>query len=118
MATADNSKRRAMDAITHPETQTHMRLFRGGSLAKGHTPNPHKAEPEPRMLTPQAIKRFAMNTISNVETVAQVGTMRLVGGIALYSARIMEVDREAQRDAALRKLNKAQEKESHELGRE
>ena len=104
-----------MDAISHSETQTHLRLFRG---AGSHVSHPHTAAPESRGLSPKAIKRFAMDTISNVETVAQVGTMRLVGGIALYAARINEVDREAQRDAALRKLNKAQEKESHDLGRE
>ena len=115
MATNHHAKRRAMDAIAHSETQTHMRMLRGTG---SHVSHPHKAAPESRGLSPQAIKRFAMDTISNVETVAQVGTMRLLGGIALYSARIMEVDREAQRDAALRRLNKAPEKESREFGRE
>ena len=101
-----------MDAILHRETQTHRRLF-GASKAVSSP-----AAPEPRGLMPANVKRVAMSAIANVETVAQVGTMKLVGGIAVYTARIREADRENQRDEALRKWNKAHEKRSHDLGRE
>jgi len=40
------------------------------------------------------IKRQAMNAISHVETVAQIGMVKLTGGIALYAARIREMDRQ------------------------
>jgi hypothetical protein len=41
------------------------------------------------------VKRQAMNAISNVETVAQIGLIKMTGGIALYAARIREMDRQA-----------------------
>ncbi len=104
-----------MDAILHSETQTHRRLFGAAKSGAAHS-NPAAAET--RGLIPPNVKRIAMSAIANVETVAQVGTMKLVGGIALYTARIREADRENQRDEALRKWNKAHEKRSHDLGRE
>ena len=45
-----------------------------------------------------------MNAISHVETVAQIGLVKLTGGIALYAARIREADREA--GTAPRKVSK------------
>jgi hypothetical protein len=41
------------------------------------------------------IKREAMNAITNVQTVAQIGMVKMTGGIALYAARIREMDRQA-----------------------
>jgi hypothetical protein len=41
------------------------------------------------------LKRQAMNTIKHTETVAQVGAVKMTGGIALYLARIREADRQA-----------------------
>lgn len=35
-----------------------------------------------------------MDAIRNVETVAQVGAVKLTGGIALYAAHIRQMDRE------------------------
>ncbi len=66
----------------------------------------------------EEVKRLAMDAVSNVETVAQVGWVKLTGGVAVYSARIREMDREAQRDDALRKYVKAQEKQGREHERE
>ena len=56
------------------------------------------------MNTSEQIKRQAMNAISHVETVAQIGLVKLTGGIALYAARIREADREA--GTAPRKVSK------------
>ncbi|MEJ0090597.1 MAG: hypothetical protein WDM80_12755 [Limisphaerales bacterium] len=39
-------------------------------------------------------KRQAMSAITNVQTVAQMGMIKLTGGIALYVGRIRERDRE------------------------
>lgn len=116
MATLNPLKRRSMDAIAHPETQAHMRLFCGTSAPKV------KAAPVAAPSSPQSfahsVKRLAMDAVSNVETVAQVGWVKLTGGVAVYSARIREVDREAQRDEALRKYVKAQEKQGREHERD
>lgn len=38
-----------------------------------------------------------MDAIKNVETVAQVGAVKLTGGIALYAAHIRQMDRENMR---------------------
>ena len=35
-----------------------------------------------------------MSAIKNVETVAQVGMVKLTGGVALYAAHIRQMDRE------------------------
>ena len=36
-----------------------------------------------------------MNAISHVETVAQIGMVKLTGGVALYAAHIRQMDRQA-----------------------
>jgi hypothetical protein len=41
------------------------------------------------------VKRQAMNAITNVETAARVGMVKLTGVVGLYVARIREADREA-----------------------
>lgn len=105
-----------MDAIAHQETQTHLRLFCGTSAQK--TKAVPSAAPSSPVGFTQNVKRLAMDAVSNVETVAQVGWLKLTGGVAVYSARIREMDREAQRDDALRKYGKAQEKQGRELERE
>jgi hypothetical protein len=46
------------------------------------------------MNTSEQVKRQAMNAISHVETVAQIGLVKMTGGIALYAARIREMDRQ------------------------
>ena len=95
MATPDHVKRRSMDAIAHRETGVQMRAFRGAPKAQVLQLPP--ALPERRSVVPQNVKRMAMNAINNVETVAQVGTLKATGGVAVYVARIREVDRENQR---------------------
>jgi len=91
MAIPQDVKKRSMDAISHPETQAHMRLFRGNAAL-----NP--PAPKVRGLIPQNVKRMAMNAITNVETVAQVGVLRLAGGIGVYVAHIRQVDQQAKRE--------------------
>ncbi|MBI3419877.1 MAG: hypothetical protein HY053_07085 [Proteobacteria bacterium] len=63
------------------------------------------------MKTNNEVKRQAMNAITNVETVARVGMVKLTGGVSLYVARIREADRQAgtaprkvRRDAMGREL--------------
>ena len=41
------------------------------------------------------VKRRAMSAITNVQTVAHIGMVKLTGGIALFAARIREADRQA-----------------------
>ncbi len=86
-----------MDAISHPETQTQVRLLRGGALPNAPVLANPPASPSPG-LTPQTIKRMAMNAVSNVQTVAQVGVLRLTGAIGVYVAHIRQVDRESKRE--------------------
>lgn len=94
MATPEQ-KRRAMDAVAHRETQTHLRSFRG----KGAVASVAVSAPSPPL---QRAKRIVMDAISNVETVSQVGAIKLAGGVAVYVARIREVDRENQKSAPAR----------------
>jgi hypothetical protein len=110
MAISEDAKRRSMDAISHPETQTHLRLFRGSASPSA----PALATPAPSAspgVTPQTIKRMAMNAITNVQTVAQIGTLRLTGIIGVYVAHIRQVDqqpkRERQRDILPRPFSAA-----------
>ena len=98
-----------MDAIAHRETQAHMRLFSGTSAPKVKAAPVAPSSPQSFA---HSVKRLAMDAVSNVETVAQVGWVKLTGGVAVYSARIREVDREAQQNEALRKYVKAQEMEA------
>lgn len=94
MAIPEDAKRRSMDAISHPETQAHMRLFRGNASPSA----PALATPAPPGVSPQTIKRMAMNAITNVQTVAQIGTLRLTGIIGVYVAHIRQVDQQAKRE--------------------
>ena len=43
-----------------------------------------------------------MDAISNVETVAQVGLVKLTGGVALYAARIRQMDQGLRQRAQTR----------------
>jgi hypothetical protein len=97
MATFEQ-KKRAMDALAHRETQKHLRTFRGKNLAPSPA-TPPVAAPSP---LPQRAKRLVMDAISNVETVTQVGAIKVAGGIAVYAARIREMDRQNQRKATAR----------------
>jgi hypothetical protein len=40
-------------------------------------------------------KRQAMSSVANVQTIAHVGMVKATGGIALYAARIRQMDRES-----------------------
>lgn len=116
MASLNPLKRRSMDAVTHHETQTHMRLFSGSSSHKAKAA-PLIGPASPGDVT-QSMKKLLMDAISNVETVTQAGMLKVAGGVAVYSAHIRQVDTEAQRHDALRKYVKAQEKQGHEHERE
>ena len=84
-----------MDAVAHRETRAHLRAFRGkGAVAPVAVPS---------SISPlKQAKRVVMDAISNVETVAQVGAVKLAGGVAVYVARIREVDRENKKSAPAR----------------
>ena len=94
MATPEQ-KRRAMDAVAHGETRAHLRAFR----VKAAVAPVEVASPIPPL---QRAKRVVMDAISNVETVAQVGAVKLAGGVAVYVARIREVDKENKKSAPAR----------------
>jgi uncharacterized membrane protein YidH (DUF202 family) len=49
------------------------------------------------------IKTQAMNAFTCAETVAHVGMIKLTGGIALYAARIRQMDRQAARPRQVRR---------------
>lgn len=60
-----------------------------------------------------------MNAITNVETVAQIGVIKMTGGIALYAARIREMDRDAmRRKVRTRGIVQKQQAHVERLGRE
>lgn len=94
MATPEQ-KRRAMDSVAHRETRAHLRAFRG----KASVAPVAVASPVPPL---KLAKRVVMDAVSNVQTVAQVGAVKLAGGVAVYVARIREVDRENQKSAPAR----------------
>lgn len=106
-----------MDAITHPETQKHLRLFRGAALPVAQAVLSNLLAPGIPTLLLEA-KRLAMDAISNVETVAQVGRMRMGGGIALYAGRIREVDRETTKKAPQRHSPRTPLPPGRDMGRE
>jgi len=101
MAASEQARRRAMDAVSHPETAKQRRLFRGRETAAAPAPTP-------RGSVLADVKRRAMDAVANVETVAQVGVVKLTGGIALYAARIREADREAQLQRQQRSVRQPQ----------
>ena len=80
-----------MDAISHRETREQMRLFNAKAQLRGYKQAIAKA-------LPPNLKRQAMDAISGVETVAQIGVLKATGGIAVYVARIREADRENKRE--------------------
>ena len=99
MATPEQ-KRRSMDAASHRETRAHVRAFRGNDAPKA------QILPMKSATIPKEAKRMAMNAITNVETVAQIGAVKLTGGIALYVAKIREADREMHKDRAPKRPEK------------
>ena len=80
---SEEQKRKSMNAITHPETAAHRRVFQ-------------KAGVRPPTSVVQEVKRQAMSAVANVETVAQVGVVKLTGGVAAYVGKIREADRDMQ----------------------
>ena len=84
-----------MDAVSHRETAAHKTLFRGTAAQKVQA----ASLPQIQSMVPR-VKRMAMNAVANVETVAQVGTVRLAAGVGVYVAHIRQVDRENQKDRA------------------
>ena len=83
MEAPEHLKRKQMDACAHKETLAQVRTLRGNR------------PPVPPSRGPLAagVKRQLMDAVSSVETVAQIGVVKLTGGIALYAARIREMDR-------------------------
>ena len=87
MATSDEHKRKAMDAVSHRETAAYRRSF----LPRGQSPGVRTAAPAGPLIGDAKCR--VMDAIANVETVAQVGWVKMAGGIAAYLGRIREVDR-------------------------
>lgn len=94
-----------MDAITSRETQTQLRAFRGGRNASmGGKVAAARAE-APRDSVFAEVKRQAMDAIKNVQTVGQVGWMKVGAGVAVYAAHVRQRDEgnmreiQQQRDA-------------------
>lgn len=82
-----------MNAIKHVETQAHMRQFTGAAASKAPTlPSP---TPSPSHLV--TAKQTAMSAVANVQILAQIGLLKLTGGIVAYAGRIREMDRQGQR---------------------
>lgn len=87
MLTQDDAKRRAMDAVSHKETAAQVAAFQKGCAAPV-TPAAAKTS------ALGVAKQQAMSAIASVETVAQIGLVKLTGGVALYAAHIRQMDRE------------------------
>lgn len=47
------------------------------------------------MKIPNDAKRHAIDAISNTETLSQIAAVKMTGGVALYAARIRQMDRES-----------------------
>lgn len=83
----------SMNAIKHVETQAHMRQLTGATVSKAPAlPTP---APSPSQLV--TAKQTAMSAIANVQVLAQIGLLKLTGGIVAYAGRIREMDRQGQR---------------------
>jgi hypothetical protein len=82
----------SMNAIKHGETQAHMRQFTGVSVSKA----PVLPTPAPGPTHLITAKKTAMSAITNVQVLAQIGLLKLTGGIVAYAGRIREMDRERQ----------------------
>ena len=52
------------------------------------------------------IKNQAVNAFTCAETVAHIGMIKLTGGIALYAARIHEMDRQTPRPPRQRQVRR------------
>lgn len=106
-----------MDAVSHKETATQRKLFKGGkqNAALGSSVAAPRPAPARNPLFGE-VRRQAMDAIKNVETVAQVGAIKLTGGIALYAAHIRQMDREARQRTAQRNARTPQRVER--LGRD
>lgn len=105
-----------MDTHSHRETKTQISHFRGGRDAAvgGKVPGAHAHAAQPSVVG-EARKQM-MDAVSNVQTVAQVGMVKLTGGISLYLARIRQMDQGAMRKKEQARQNRPQRIER--LGRE
>jgi hypothetical protein len=87
--TTNERKRKAMDAVAHPETTKQMRAAGLSVPAKPVGPV-------------AVIKQRAMDAVSHVETIRQFGAMRTLGGAGVYLAHIRQMDRQAQPNKQVR----------------
>ena len=87
---SEEQKRKSMNAITHRETAAHLRSFQKSGV------RPPTSAPPLRGSVLQDVKRQAMSAVAHVETVAQVGVVKLTGGVAAYVGKIREADRDMQ----------------------
>src|SRR6185436_16154134 len=91
MDISNEEKQRAMDAMSHRETATQLRAFKGRHATLGRAvAGPGPAPARDSLIAD--VKRKAMDAITNVQTVAQVGAIKVTGGIALYAAHIRQMD--------------------------
>lgn len=86
MALPNDTKRKAMNAITHRETAEHMRLLNAKAQLRGYKHAIGQA-------LPAGLKKQMMSAVAGVETVAQVGVIKATGGVAIYAAHIRQMDR-------------------------
>jgi hypothetical protein len=98
MQTQDDAKRRAMDAVSHRETTAQKMAFQNGCASP---PTAAAAKSSAPMLG--VAKQQAMSAIASVETIAQIGLVKLTGGVALYAAHIRQMDRQAPRQQRVRR---------------
>ncbi len=98
MATSQETKCRAMDAVTHRETGAQIRSLRGKAKAAA----PSLPQVTPRASVLDAVKRKAMDAVSHVETVAQIGTVKVAAAAAAYVGHIRQADRDMQRQRTQR----------------
>ena len=121
MAVSEDVKRQAMDAVSHRETAAQVGcLTGGGRTAPAKTEVVRSVAIAPQMpgLIPLEVKRQAMDAIASVETIAQIGWLKMTGGIALYLARIREMDRGAAKQRKQRHPWTGRHGVNRQLGRE
>lgn len=105
MAALNPAKRRAKDAVAHHETAAQVRFLKGNGNCKASSPLIPAAKP-PLSKSPvkgsllRDLKRQAMDAIANVETVSQIGVLKMTAGVVAYVGRIREMDRENMRRKA------------------
>ena len=105
MAALNPAKRRAKDAVAHRETTVQVRLLKGTGNDKTMTPAVPAAKPSLAKSPVKGsllgdIKRQAMNAIANVETVSQIGALKMTAGIVAYVGRIRDMDRDNMKQKA------------------